>query len=154
MPSGKIYSIRSVKTTARDNREFIVFSEKESICFVQQCKDVRGAYQANGILSHYSCQHLDRAPVQPEYSVRFMVEQIQEGVPDQEKVTELITIQNDHQDLPTVVKVSDKNYAVLGDSCSSHTLGYVHVRRNEKDSLECCTIYCKRSYGRTKQVLP
>eukprot|EP00794_Sanderia_malayensis_P009096 gene9096-10067_t len=152
LPSGKVYSIRSVKTTTRNNREFVVHSEEEKICFTQKCKDVRGAYQASGKLSQFTCRHLDQAPTQPEYSIKFTAEQIQEGLPDQEMVAELKRIQNEHQHLPTVVKTSDKNYAVLGDACSSHTLGYVHVRINKTDNLECSSISCKRSYGRTKQV--
>ncbi len=152
LPSGKEVSIRSVKTSTRDTRAFAVDSPEGSICFVNDCKDVRGAFQASEQLIRFSCQHLVKVPVQPDYSVVFSPEQIKEGVPDEEKIAELLRIQNENRNIPAVVKVSERSYAVLGDASSSHTLGYVHVRVIGEKKLECSSVTCKRAYGRTKQV--
>lgn len=56
---------------------------------------------------------------------------------------------------PTVVKVSEKNYAVRAKLSASNPIGYVHVvadRNPMQVKLFCTANECKKKQGRTKQV--
>eukprot|EP00794_Sanderia_malayensis_P020744 gene20744-22773_t len=78
--------------------------------------------------------------------------EIDNCTPDKGMSTTMKAIQKQFADLPTVVKVSEKNYVTKGTVSSSDPLGYVHVTVDEEYKFACFAEPCKKTTHRTKQV--
>ena len=59
------------------------------------------------------------------------------------------------EDFQSFLKVSKKNYAVIGPISTSNTMHYAHVMEisaGQGTNLKCFFNKCRKKYGRTKQV--
>ncbi len=142
-------TLRSVKLTPNDDRQFVFISKNSRICFADNCLDVRACREAGDQLEEFSCKHLEFEPEAPIYERKFSDAEIEAFTPDSETQQKMKVAQ--HQLHPSVVKVSEKRYAVICQASASHTMGYTHVAV-EDDAIRCRANDCKKKFGRTKQV--
>eukprot|EP00794_Sanderia_malayensis_P020874 gene20874-22926_t len=153
--SGVSTQLCSVRTTNKGNRTFVLESSNrgERICYNQQCKNVRSSYVNSQKSDEFTCKHLDAAAVDPVYKIgQFLENEIDNCTPDKGMSTTMKAVQKQFADLPTVVKVSEKNYVTKGTVSSSDLLGYVHVTVDEECKFACFAEPCKKTTHRTKQV--
>ena len=106
---------------------------------------------ASGKLSDFTCKHIDLAnqKVQPIYKKSFSEDEVDSFTPD--KSRRIAMKGHQRHDMPTVVKLSDRSYAVMGADSTSAPMGYVHVTLNAtKKILQCTSDSCTRRHERLK----
>lgn len=149
-------NFRSVRTTSRDNRVFVLDNNdrSERLCYDKNCKDVRASFVISGKVEEFTCKHLDATFVEPIYSIdHFADNDIDCCTPDEHMRASMKHIQAQIPELPTVVKISEKNFAVKGVISSNDPVGYVHVMvNNDSMRLDCLAEPCRKVKVRTKQV--
>lgn len=143
----------SCRTTGRDTRVFVLYSDRanERLCYQSDCKGVRSSLLASGKIDQFTCRHLMLAKKreQPLYSLSFSEEEVDRFSPDLGIRNRMK--QQQRQNMPTVVKVSNKSYAVMGADSATDPMGYVHVAVNDKKKiLQCNSAACKGRLDRLK----
>eukprot|EP00111_Clytia_hemisphaerica_P007271 TCONS_00021129-protein len=130
-----------------------MFKENDKwLCYSKTCLSLRGVYASSGKLEEFSCQHKLSA-IDTEnslYSLRFTEQDVREFTPDKSKEEEMLAVQ--HPTFPTVVKISQYSYAVIGPVSTSTPVRYTHVQTNGKDGWYCTNNSCKKKKGATKRV--
>ena len=84
------------------------------------------------------------------YAVNFSNNDIGEATPIETVREKLKALQNEL--LPTVVKVSSKNYSVTGIANSTSPMRFSQVMVCKGNELKCIAGSCRKSLGKTKQV--
>jgi len=151
-------SLRSVKLTPNDDRQFVLVTDADKICYVQDCLQLRAASNVSGRLSEFTCKHIRITPQDPIYQAMFSDEKINLFTPDAEvrkdmKQSQISAFKNG----PSVVKVSCNSYAVTGPISTTSSLSYVHVKKefdktSAQSRLKCMGMECRKKIGRTKQA--
>ena len=146
-------TLRSVKLTPKDERQFAFTDQNGKICFAKDCLSLRASFANSGKINDFDCKHLKEDVKNPLYAVSFTSIEIDEFTPDRAMREYMKETQS--EDLPSVVKVSKKNYAVIGPISTSNTMRYAHVMEcptGQGTKLKCFFNECRKKYGRTKQV--
>ena len=94
------------------------------------------------------------------YMVSFFTNKdIEEFTPDSNKRAEIMDIcrAENSDNIPLVVKVSSKSYAVRSTTTTSALMDFVHVKvisykNGSISKLNCMANECRKKIGRTKQV--
>ena len=145
--------LRSVRLTPADDRQFVFIKNNDKICYAKKCLELRGSYSISRKLDNFSCKHLQFPPSEEIYRIqKFPEVEIEEGIPDDDIKREVELLQK--LDYPSVVKVSQKSYAVICQPSSTSTMMYIHVKivsNNTGLRLYCMGDECKKKIGRTKQ---
>ena len=140
-------------TSDRDTMQFVIDS-KHRFCYQVKCKILRATYVISGKVEDFSCDHLKAPKIEPLYSSSFSDEDIKNFAPNVDIQTCMKRIQE--EGWKTVVKVSEKSFAVKGEVSASNPIGYAHVmclNTGEKQTLKCMSTSCSKKQGQTKQVI-
>ena len=149
-------TIYSAQTSDRDTRQFVIdcVDPTHRLCYQVKCKRLRATYVISGKMEDFSCDHLRAPKIEPLYCSSFSDEDIKNFTPDVDIQTCMKRIQE--EGWPTVVKVSEKSFAVKGEVSASNPIGYAHVmclNTGEKQTLKCMSTSCSKKQGQTKQVI-
>lgn len=106
-------SLRSVKVTPNDDRQFMLVSENGRLCYVENCLQLRAACNVSGKLTEFTCKHIDIKPEEPLYRLKFSDREFEQFTPDK-SIQHNMKLYQASGNLPTVVKLSQKSYAVIG----------------------------------------
>ena len=97
----------------------------EKICYAKNCLDIRASYKTSNLLAKFTCKYIEAEVNSCLYAVNFSTNDIVEATPNEtvrEKLTELLS-----ELLPTLVKVSSKNYAAIGTANLTLPMRYSQV---------------------------
>ena len=143
-------TLKSVKLTPNDNRQFVFTNDSEKICYAKNCLNISGSYKTSNLQAKFKCKHIEGEVNSCLYAVNFSNNDIAEVIPDETVQKKLTPLQSEL--LPTVVKVSSKNYAVIGTANSTSPMRYSSVMTCNGNELTCMAVSCRKSSGKTKQV--
>ena len=118
-------TLKPVKLISNDDRQFVFTNDSEKICYAKNCLDIRGSYKTWNLLAKFTCKSIEAEVNSCLYAVNFSNNGIVEDTPDETVWEKLIVLQNEL--LPTVVKVSSKNYAIIGTANSTSPMRYSQV---------------------------
>lgn len=150
---GSGFELFSCLTSGRDTRTFVLQGNNahDKLCYQPKCKELRSSMSASGKLSDFKCKHLDlvKERIDPIFSISFSDREIDDFSPDNNIREKMKNFQR--QDMPTVVKLSSRSYAVMGEESTTNPMGYVHVTINDvKKILQCNTDTCRNRHERLK----
>ena len=130
---GSGFELFSCLTSGRDTRTFVLQGKNghDKLCYQPKCKELRSSMLASGKLSDFKCKHLDlvKERIDPVYATSFSDMEVNDFTPDsniREKMKK-----HQRRDMPTVVKLSSRSYAVMGEESTTDPMGYVHVTIND-----------------------
>ena len=143
-------TLKSVKLIPNDDRQFVFTNENEKTCYAKNCLDIRVSYKTSNLLVKFTYKHIEAEVNSCLYPVNVSIDDIVEATPDETVRKKLTALQSEL--LPTVVKVSLKNYAVIGIANSTSPILYSHLMTCNGNELKCMAVSCRKSLGKTKQV--
>ena len=143
-------TLKSVKLIPNDDRQFVFTNENEKTCYAKNCLDIRVSYKTSNLLVKFTYKHIEAEVNSCLYPVNVSIDDIVKATPDETVRKKLTALQSEL--LPTVVKVSLKNYAVIGIANSTSPILYSHVMTSNGNELKCMAVSCRKSSGKTKQV--
>ena len=139
--------IFSVQSSSRDDRCFVLQETFSSICTHKECLVVRATFVSSGRATEFKCKHTTSCTEAVAPQDLFLLDEsaVRSYNGDTSTKEQILRLLRDNPGLPTVVQVSDVTYAVLGQTTTNNTLGYVHVKKLSDGSLLCCSkdTHCK-----------
>ena len=143
-------TLKSVKLTPNDDWQSVFTNENEKTCYAKNCLGIRVSYKTSNLLAKFTCKDIEAEVNSCLCTVNFSNDDIAEATPDETVRKKLTALQSEL--LPTVVKVSLKNYAVIGIANSTSPILYSHVMTCNGNELTFMAVSCRKSLRKTKQV--
>ena len=75
-------TLRSVKLTPKDERQFAFTNQNDRICFAKNCLSLRASFPNSGKINDFNCKHLQEDIKNSLYAVSFTAVEIKESTPD------------------------------------------------------------------------
>lgn len=142
--------IYSVNSSVRDDRCLVTTEGGARVCSQEQCKQNRAVYLTSGNDKPFTCKHIEQI-VHAESS-RFSVEMDESMIlaypSDLETKNALRNCLR--PGFPSVIEVSEKNYAVYAHPTATNPLGFCHVKKLEGGKFLCSSKECRKPSGNTK----
>ena len=139
-----------VKSSVGDDRCLVMTEGGARVCSQEKCKQNRAVYLTSGNDGPFTCKHIEQI-VHAESS-RFSVEM------DESMISaHPCDLETKHAlrkclspGFPTVIKVSERNYAVYANPTATNPLGFCHVKTLEGRGFLCGSKECQKPTGNTK----
>ena len=140
-----------MKSSVRDDRCLVTTEGWARVCSQEKCKQNRAVYLTSGNDGPFTCKHIEQI-VHAESS-RFSVEMDESMIsayPCDLETKHALRKCLSPGGFPTVIEVSERNYAVYANPTATNPLGFCHVKTLEGGGFLCASKECRTPTGNTK----